>query len=169
LGDDASQPSQAAQDTPQTAQLREFVAELAARVAAMEAARDRQARVRELLDDAGYPPEPPRRPPRHAAPKPKRDRPPGWRVITGGMAAFAPLALPGHSPVPAASAVAVRHVWVSRRAQSVVTVLLLALGAMAATPAVAAGGPGRDAHPAACAAWCASGEGNAGRLLPGSP
>ena len=127
MGDDASQPSQAAQDTPQTAQLREFVAELAARVAAMEAARDRQHRVRELLDDAGYPPEPP---PRRRRPAHRRQGRSHLRVIPGGMAALVPLAV--HAPA-AAAAVPAAHVWLSRRAWPRWAVAAVALGLAGAT------------------------------------
>jgi hypothetical protein len=78
LADDASQPSQAAQATPRTAELKDLYIKLAARVAAIQAQLDRQAGVREILDDAGYLPEPP--PPRR---KPKRPNPHGLHVVRG--------------------------------------------------------------------------------------
>jgi len=121
LDEGASQPSQDAQNTPQTAQLREFLDELAARVAAIEAARDRQARVRDLLDDAGFPPEPARGP-HHAAPR--RDRPDWLRVIPGGLAALVPA--PGHGA--AALLPVTAQVWLSRRNWPRWAVAAVALG-----------------------------------------
>jgi len=59
VADDASRPSQSAQVTPQTAEMRKLVAELAERVAAMERERQRE----EILASAGRPQPPPSPPP----------------------------------------------------------------------------------------------------------
>jgi hypothetical protein len=146
LGDDASQPSQAAQNMPQTAELR-LLARLDERMAAIQAQLDRQARVRELLDDAGYPPEPPRRPPRHAAPKRDRSH---LRVIPGGMAALVPLILPGHG-APGLLPV-MGHVWLGRRPWAVRARWVMAAAALglagATVPATAADGPPAHHAPA---------------------
>jgi len=148
LADDASHPSQDAQATPRTAELREFVAELAAKMAVIQAQLDRQQRVRDILDDAGYPAEPP--PPR----KPKRDRH-GLRVIPGGLAALVPLAMPGHG---AAALVPAAQVWLSRRNWPRWAVAAVALGLAGATAVPAAAGV-PDPPAVTCAHQCAAGEG----------
>lgn len=119
-----------------------------------------------LLEIVVHAPGDPRAAPgRHRGARKPRERPDWLKVIPGGMAACAPLILPGHCPVPAAAAVTARHVWASRRAQYAVSAVLLAVGMIGLTPAVAADGPDRDAAPPVCV-LCAAGEGNAGPALP---
>jgi hypothetical protein len=159
VGDDASGRSL----DVQAVQLREFVAELAARVAAIEAMRDRverRERIDEILASAVHAPAP-----RHAAPK--RDRH-GLRVIPGGLVALVPA--PGHGAaalVPVAG-----QLWLSRRNWPRWAVAALALGLAGAT-AVPTAASVRDQGPPAvtCAHQCGAGEGTLGHLarLPWPP
>jgi hypothetical protein len=147
VGDDASSRSL----DVQAGQLREFVADLAARVAAIEAARDRaerRDRIEEILATAGQPPGP-----RHAAPK-HRERPDWLRVIPGGMAALVPM--PGHGAagfLPAAG-----HVFLGRRAWPRWAVAALAFGLAGAVAAPTAADV-RDTSAVVCASRCGDGEG----------
>jgi hypothetical protein len=75
---------------------------------------------------------------RHAAPKPKRDRPPWLKVYPGGLAAFAPVAFLFHGGGGAVTMAAARWVWRSERARVVTTVTALAVGAAGAVPVVGA-------------------------------
>ena len=143
MGDDASQRSLNREDPQLRAIVAEVVAELAARVAAIEELRDRverRDRIEEILDSAGQPPGP-----RHAAPK--RDRH-GMFAIKGGLAAMAPAAalLLHGAPGPVAAA-ACRWVWRAQRdhVRWAVAALFLALAGVA-FPATAAEGPA--SHPA---------------------
>jgi hypothetical protein len=115
--------------------------------------RERLADVARLAEIMTPPPESPS--PRHA--KPKRDRH-GLRVIPGGLAAFVPLAMPGHGAagvlVPAAG-----RVWLSRRAWPRWAVAALALGVAGATAVPAAADHHRPA--VTCARACPAGEGGA--------
>jgi len=143
VGDDASQRSLNQEDPQLRAIVAEVVAELAARVAAIEELRDRverRDRIEEILDSAGQPPGP-----RHAAPK--RDRH-GMFAIKGGLVALAPAAalLLHGGPGPVAAA-ACRWVWRAQRdhVRWAAAALFLALAGVA-FPATAAEGPA--SHPA---------------------